>query len=418
MLQERDKKVIWHPFTQGKSSLPPIPIKRAVGSYIYDENEKQYIDLVSSWWTNLHGHSHPEIAAAISKQANELAHIMFAECTHEPAVKLCELLKSVLPGSLSRFFFSDNGSTSVEVAVKIAYQFWSNQGQDKRLFLSFQGGYHGDTFGAMSVGFSSFHETFRPFFFNTLNIPFPETWIGDTMREEKEAKALAALKISLEVNGQNIAAFILEPLVQGASGMRMCSPEFVKKAIEMARSYNILIIYDEVMTGFGRTGSMFAMDQIGIFPDLVCLSKGLTGGCLPLALTVATEKIYEAFLSDDYKTAFLHGHTYYANPIACSASIASFDILMRPSTQDNIKRIQQIHERRLSEINLPKSRVCGTIAAFHLESASKYKAKFLEAGLLLRPLGDSLYILPPYSTAEIMDEVYDKLHDIIMSSPN
>lgn len=300
-LSERDRKCIWHPFTQERTAPLPIAIEKAVGSYLYDEKGAAYLDLISSWWVNLHGHGHPDIAKAIYDQARQLEHVIFARFTHEPAVSLCEKLQALLPQKLSRFFFSDNGSTAVEVALKMACQYWSNKGfPEKTLFLSFEGGYHGDTFGSMSVGTSAFHRPFSKLCFPTLTLPFPATWEGDQEVEAKENHALNVLEDLLKTNGSQISALILEPLIQGVSGMRVCTPEFMKKVVDRVRAAGILVIFDEVMTGFGRTGTHFALEQTKVVPDFLCLSKGLTGGFLPLALTVTTEDVYEAFLSDHF----------------------------------------------------------------------------------------------------------------------
>ncbi|MGL9732874.1 MAG: adenosylmethionine--8-amino-7-oxononanoate transaminase [Wolbachia sp.] len=421
-LSERDRKIIWHPFTQEEVAKLPIVIKEAHGSYLYDENSKPYLDLISSWWVNLHGHTHFKIAHAIYKQSMTLEHVIFAGFTHEPAVTLCEKLKILLPDKLSKFFFSDNGSTAVEVALKMAYQYWWNQNNCERtIFLSFEGGYHGDTFGAMSVGVKSgFHDVFSNLLFSVLTVPFPETWDGDEEIASKEGHSLEVLEGYLRACSRKIAALILEPLVQGASGMRMCRPEFVRKVINLVRQHGILIICDEVMTGFGRTGTYFAFEKTQIVPDFLCISKGLTGGFLPLALTVTTEEVYLAFLSEHFTKAFAHGHSYTANPLGCAAAIASLDLLVKHDTMESIKRINDIHKKEL--INLSKAcknvqnvRVTGTIAAFDIYSAQILKMKFLEHGLLIRPLGNSVYLLPPYSisTSEL-EEAYNKIRDIFL----
>lgn len=410
-LAERDKKIIWHPFTQEKNAKMPMAIKYAKGSYVYDENDSKYLDLISSWWVNLHGHANAEIAQSIYEQALNLEHIIFAGFTHEPAVKLCENVSSILPQSLRRFFFSDNGSTAVEIALKMAYQFWQNQGKDRKIFLSFDGGYHGDTFGAMSVGQKSgFHSAFKDLFFEVLTVPFPDTWYEDLEVEAKEQNALHVLEKYLDEQGQNIAAIILEPLVQGASGMRMCRPQFINKVVEKVREFEVLVIFDEVMTGFGRIGTNFALDQLNVTPDFLCLSKGITGGFLPLALTVMTERIYNAFLSDEWKHALAHGHSYTANPLACAAAVKSLEILQRVETQKAIKSINQAHVSGVQFLkenssNIENFRVLGTISAFDMKSPVNnelLKEQFLKRGLLIRPLGRSIYLLPPYST-EVVD---------------
>ncbi|WP_341818060.1 adenosylmethionine--8-amino-7-oxononanoate transaminase [Wolbachia endosymbiont (group A) of Andrena fulva] len=420
-LSERDRKIIWHPFTQEKVAKFPIAIKKAHGSYLYDENNKPYLDLISSWWVNLHGHAHPKIAQAIYEQSMTLEHVIFAGFTHEPAVTLCEKLKTLLPDKLSRFFFSDNGSTTVEVALKMAYQYWWNQGNRERTtFLSFEGGYHGDTFGAMSVGVKSgFHDAFSNLLFSVLTVPFPETWDEDEKIENKEEHSLKVLEGHLRAGSRKIAALILEPLVQGASGMRMCCPEFVRKVVNLVRQHGILIICDEVMTGFGRTGTYFALEQTQIVPDFLCISKGLTGGFLPLALTITTEEVYSAFLSEHFTKAFAHGHSYTANPLGCAAAIASLDLLVKHDTMESIKRIHSIHKKELVNLseackNVERARVTGTIAAFDVHDAQTLKIKFLEQGLLIRPLGNSVYLLPPYSISTFeLEEAYNKIRNIL-----
>lgn len=426
-LNERDRAIIWHPFTQEKTASLPLAIQRAQGSWVYDEQGKAYLDLISSWWVNLHGHAHPDIARAIYEQACTLEHILFAGFTHEPAVELCEGLQKHLPDTLLRFFFSDNGSTCVEVALKMASQYWYNREQKARpLFLSFDGGYHGDTFGAMSVGAQSgYHDPFKVLFFKVLSVPFPATWEGDNDVDEKERQALASLDQHLSENASQIAAIILEPLMQGASGMRMCRPEFVRAVIERVRQFGILVIFDEVMTGFGRTGSLFALEQVGLVPDFLCVSKGITGGFLPLALTITTDAIYQAFLSDHWYHAFAHGHSYTANPIACAAAVASLGLLIRDETQAAMRSIHDAHQQGLCYLkekcnSIEKIRVLGTIAAFDVNDADPtalnpiLKAAFLEAGLLVRPLGNTVYLLPPYSTtfAEI-HRAYEVIGDVL-----
>jgi adenosylmethionine-8-amino-7-oxononanoate aminotransferase len=426
-LSERDKKLIWHPFTQEKTAPEVISIKRALGSYLYDDNDKAYLDLISSWWVNLHGHAHPEIAKSIYEQAKTVEHVIFAGFTHEPAIHLCEGLQTLLPRDLCKFFFSDNGSTAVEVALKMAYQYWHNLGApQKTTFLSFEGGYHGDTFGAMSVGAKSgFHTAFKELFFNVLSIPYPDTWEDDKEVEFKEQKALTVLQGYLEDHHGKIAAFILEPLVQGASGMRVCRPHFIKEVITLVRKNNILVIFDEVMTGFGRTGTYFALNHLEITPDFLCLSKGITGGFLPLALTVTHDKIYEAFLGDDFKTAFAHGHSYTANPLACRAAVTSLSLLKSVECQDAIKNLNTMHRKGIEALKsqcprVEKTRIMGTIAAFDIKESAdvmpSVKSYFLAQGMLLRPLGHTVYVLPPYClTSQELEGAYSKIIGIINS---
>lgn len=425
-LSERDRSLIWHPFTQEKTAPLPLAIARAKGSYLYDTEDKAYLDLISSWWVTLHGHAHPVIARHIYAQALRLEQVIFAGFTHAPAVEICTELKMLLPPPLGRFFFSDNGSTSVEVALKMAYQYWHNKGEtERKLFLSFEGGYHGDTFGAMSVGRSSgFHKAFLDLCFEVLNLPFPATWDDDSELTLKEEQALEALDIYLETRANKIAAFILEPLVQGAAGMRLCRPAFLRKLLEHARTQGILLIFDEVMTGFGRTGTYFALEQIGVVPDILCLSKGLTGGFLPLALTVTTEAIYEAFLHREKDYAFAHGHSYTANPLACAAALASLRLLQKEETHQALQILHAVHKEGLEHLkiqcprSIAKIRLLGTISAFDLREAALspqiLKNKMLEKGFILRPLGNSVYLLPPFGTPpDALKEAYTALGTLL-----
>ncbi|ETZ07326.1 adenosylmethionine-8-amino-7-oxononanoate aminotransferase [Holospora obtusa F1] len=424
-LSIRDKKIIWHPFTQEKNAQKIVGIKKAQGSYVYDENDVPYLDLISSWWVNIHGHGHQEIAKSIYDQAKTLEHVLFAGFTHEPAVTLCQELQTILPKNLCRFFFSDNGSTSVEVALKMSYQYWLNlRKKEKKFFLSFDGGYHGDTFGAMSVGAKSgFHNQFKALCFNVLSIPYPYTWNGDEQVELKEEKSIRVLKKYLHQYANTISAIILEPLIQGASGMRICRPQFIKNVVNLVRQYHILVIFDEVMTGFCRTGTYFALHQLEIAPDFLCISKGLTGGFLPLALTVTQNRIYEAFLGDDFKTAFAHGHSYTANPLACSAAITSLKLLKKPECQEAIKTISKMHQVKIIEAKsqcprIEKIRTLGTIAAFDVKDLQRFmslaKLRFFEQGMVIRPLKNTIYLMPPYCILEEeIDSVYKKIVKII-----
>jgi adenosylmethionine-8-amino-7-oxononanoate aminotransferase len=429
-LSQQDEALIWHPFTQAQTAAPAVPITHGKGAFIFDEKGNAYLDLISSWWVNLHGHGQPEIAQAIHRQALELEHVIFAGFTHRPAVDLCQALCNVLPPSLNRFFFSDNGSTAVEVALKMAWQYWQNQGQKQRQhFLSFEGAYHGDTFGAMAAGKASgFHNPFQKLLFDVNTIPYPATWIDDADITRKEKSALEALENYLENNGNETVAFIAEPLVQGAGGMRLCRPSFLEAALKMIQRYDILVIFDEVMTGFGRTGTLFACEQIATLPDIICLSKGLTGGFLPLALTVVQSKIYEGFLGNGIEQAFLHGHSYTANPLGCAAALASLQLLQTASTSGQIQLIQKIHGECLMRYrqkfsSLKAFRQLGTIAAFDVSSqpdeyghgaSQVLRNAFLEEGLLLRPLGNVIYLMPPYCiSANELYTAYDKIEKVL-----
>lgn len=427
-LAQRDKALVWHPFTQEQTAAPRLPVSHGRGPWLYDTDNRAYLDLVSSWWVNLFGHGCPHIAQSIAAQANKLEHVLFAGCTHEPAVQLCESLNAMLPAQLGKFFFSDNGSTAVEVALKMAHQYWKNaHGQERKLFIGFEGGYHGDTFGAMSVGaHCGYHDQFRSLFFESVAIPFPQTWWNDQEVQAREQAALAALEAALIRHAGQVAAMIMEPLVQGAAGMRMCRPQFVAKACALARAHDTLVIFDEVMTGFGRTGTRFAFEQTGVVPDFLCVSKGITGGFLPLALTITGDHIYEAFLSEQADRAFSHGHSYTANPLACAAAVAAMDLLVTDETARALQVLPQCHHEGLQLLQqavpaILRPRVTGTIAAFDLppsypHSAGQLHQRFLEKGLLIRPIGQTVYVLPPYVTSPAqLRAAYETMGQVLAS---
>jgi adenosylmethionine---8-amino-7-oxononanoate aminotransferase len=425
-----DSYPIWHPFTQMKTAGMPLQISRGNGAFLYLEDGRQIVDCISSWWVTLHGHANAQIAEAIYEQAKKLEQVIFAGFTHEPSRKLADSLLTKLPPALKRVFFSDNGSTSVEVALKMAFQYWQNVGETSRTrFIGFTGGYHGDTIGAMSAGGSSpFWSNFKQLMFPIDVAPFPETWEGDTTGEEKAQQALAAIRTMLSEHPGEYAGLIIEPLIQGAAGMHMCTPAFLRSLKALAQEFNTLLIFDEVMTGFGRTGDWFAAAKADVSPDIICLSKGITGGFLPLSVTVCTERIYDAFLSDKLEKALFHSHSYTANPIACAAANASFDLLTQSeSTFRNFEqRHRQMVQKHLEPLatrdNKPKGmglehfRFCGTIAAFDISSANKsyysslapqLRADFLEKGVLLRPLGNTIYLMPPLCIDDgTLDGVY------------
>ncbi|KAB7726291.1 adenosylmethionine--8-amino-7-oxononanoate transaminase [Rudanella paleaurantiibacter] len=414
-LPNRDSAVIWHPFTQMQTAPLPIPIVRGEGSLLFDASGRSFLDMISSWWVNLHGHSHPHIAQRVSEQLNTLEHVIFADFTHEPAVRLAERLLPLLPTNQRRVFYSDNGSTAVEVALKMAFQYWHNLGQPRRRVVAFEDAYHGDTFGAMAVGGrSAFTAPFVPFLFDVEYLPAPTPG-----REE------AVLEQARHLFADDVAAFIFEPLVQGAGGMVMYEPEPIQALIRMARQHGALVIADEVMTGFGRTGKTFACHYLTEQPDLMCLSKGLTGGTMALSVTTCTAAIYEAFLSTDrYKTLF-HGHSFTANPVACAASLASLDLLQKPETEQAIARIVQKHQTFADTLRqhpaVENVRQRGTILAFDLRVSGEGSSYFnsirdvayrylLDRGILMRPLGNVLYLLPPYCTTnEQLDEAYSAI---------
>jgi adenosylmethionine-8-amino-7-oxononanoate aminotransferase len=413
-LTGRDHEAIWHPFTQHGLGRPLLSITGAEGALLRDEMGREYLDMISSWWVNLHGHGRPELARAVSDQVMRLDHVQFAGATHEPAVLLAERLleKAGLKGE-ARIFYSDNGSTAVESALKIAHQHWVNRGTPRRLFATLRGAYHGDTVGAMSVGRSSgFFDAFGGLLFETIALPVPLIWNGFP-NEEGEHEALAEISRLLETEGHSFAGLIVEPLVQGAGGMRFHSARFLSALCLMFRERGIPVIFDEVMTGFGRTGSFFAYQQTGFLPDLICLSKGITGGILPLAVTIASNDLFDSFLGNDFSRALAHGHSYTANPVACAAALASLDLHESTASLDQVARINRCMARHLDHLashpKVEKTRLLGGIAAFDLAGMdSGYSAgagrelatALQERGILLRPVGNVIYLIPPYCTSD------------------
>ncbi|WP_435531826.1 adenosylmethionine--8-amino-7-oxononanoate transaminase [Spirosoma liriopis] len=403
-LSERDKAVIWHPFTQMQTALPPTPIVRGSGSILYGADGREYLDMIASWWVNLHGHAHPHIAQRVSEQLQRLEHVIFADFTHEPAVELAERVLAILPQNQSKVFYSDNGSTAVEVALKMAFQYWHNLGRPRYKVVALDNAYHGDTFGAMAVGGrSAFTAPFFPFLFDVEYLPAPVAG-----QEE------AVLQQAKQLFTDEVAAFIVEPLVQGSGGMIMYEPAVLNELYALARQNGTLIIADEVMTGFGRTGKRFASDYVPEKPDLMCLSKGLTGGTMALGVTTCTQAIYDAFLSSDKSKTLFHGHSFTANPVACTAALASMDLLLLDETQASIERIAAHHaafsQRLRTYSTVANVRQRGTLLAFDLqvgEQTSYFNSIrdrayhfLLERGVLMRPLGNVLYLMPPYCTTD------------------
>lgn len=409
-LLARDRRHVWHPFTQHGTETEPIVISRAKAASLFDGDGKEILDLISSWWTCTHGHSHPKLNAALAEQASCFEHVMFAGFTHQPAVDLAEAITKMLPGDLTRVFFSDDGSTSVEVALKIAYQYWINIGEPRRrTLIAFDGGYHGDTLGAMSLGRGSqLFSPFRDLMCKVMVLPAPATFEGDDAVEEREAGALSALEAMVAERNNGIAALIVEPLLQGAGGMRIFRPSFLKRLVKTARDAGILVIFDEVATGFGRTGTFFAMEQAEIVPDLVCLSKGLTAGYMPLAVTVVREAVFEAFLGDGFERALPHGHSFTANPLACAVGLASLALFEEEQTLERIARINRRHRVVMQELaarpDVTRLRLIGSIFAFDVKQAGGYQSAasrglrdwYLANGLNIRPLGPTVYLMPPY----------------------
>lgn len=416
-LTERDLQVIWHPYTQMKTAQPPVGIVRGEGALLFDEAGKQYIDAVSSWWVNIHGHAHPYIAQKVSEQLHKLEHVIFAGFTHEGAVELAERLLAILPANQKKAFYSDNGSTAVEVAIKMCLQYWLNKGDQRTKIIAFNNAYHGDTFGAMAVsGRSAFTKAFDSLLFEVEFIDIPNK------------ENIESLKSQISDLKSHTACFIFEPLVQGSAGMIMYEAEYLNELMAHCRKEEVLLIADEVFTGFGRTGKPFATNHVGIEPDIMCFSKGLTGGTMALGLTTCTQQIYDAFLSDDKLKTLFHGHSFTANPIACASALASLDLFQQSETAENIARIKAMHGSFADKIrNHPKIktvRQTGTILAMEWETGDntsyfsslrdKLYHYFLAAGVILRPLGNVIYILPPYCiTNEQLSYVYSKIEQAL-----
>ncbi len=421
---------IWHPFTQEALDPPPIRVIKAEGLYLYTDDGRRLIDGISSWWVNLHGHGHPGIVSAIAAQAAKIDHVLLAGFTHDAVEELRECLRKILPATLSHIFFSDDGSTAVEVALKMAVQYWQNIGRpSKKGIVALDHAYHGDTVGAMSVGATSaFTDPFRDLLFPVHRVHSAYCYrcpVGKT-RATCSIDCVNKLQWLLEEKHGEIAAVIVEPLLQGAGGMIVHPVEFLQRVRRLSTEHGVLLIADEVFTGFGRCGKMFACELAGVSPDLMCLSKGLTGGALPMGATICTPEIHEAFLGTDRARTFYHGHSYTGNPIAAAAAVASYRIFEREPVFDRINGIAEIHRTRLAAIKghpaVGDVRSLGTMAAIELRAedpgyASKLRPKlykfFIDAGILLRPLGNVVYILPPYaiSSAEL-----NFIHDRIVES--
>jgi adenosylmethionine---8-amino-7-oxononanoate aminotransferase len=414
-LLESDRRHVWHPYTQHGSARQPLVIRKAKGAFLYDHDDRAIFDGISSWWVTLHGHAQPEIARAISDQAHILEQVIFTDFTHEPAAALASELSEVLPGNLTRCFFSDDGSTAVEVGLKIAIQYWTNTGEKRPLVAALENAYHGDTFGAMSVsGRGLFTAPFQEQLFEVVRLPDPSS--GDI---------LEVIDRLIADHGSRLAAVIVEPLLLGAGGMRVYGEQLLRDIVTRVRASGALVIADEVLTGFGRTGPLFACERAKIEPDIICLSKGLTGGFLPLGVTAVREEIFEHFVSADRSQMFFHGHSYTANPIACAAARASLDLLDEAS-QKRRDKIEAVHRDRLAFLSThPKvrnTRVLGTIGAFDLADSSGYLdsrgralAEYaLRNGVLLRPLGGTVYLLPPFCTLpEELTYAYQVIADFL-----
>jgi adenosylmethionine-8-amino-7-oxononanoate aminotransferase len=435
-LLERDRACVWHPYTQMQTAPPPLPIVRGEGAYLYTEDGRRLLDGISSWWVNIHGHSHPRLNAALAAQAQRLEHVMFAGCTHPPAVDLAERLVAVVPAGLTRVFYSDNGSTAVEVALKLACQYWGNRGEpSRRSFIALHHAYHGDTVGAMAASEDSiFTRPFASMLFpvHRAHAPYCYRCPLKLDRATCDIKCADDVERLLIEHGSGIAAVIVEPMLQGAGGMIVWPAEFLAAVRRLCDRYGVLMIADEVLTGFGRTGRMFACDHAAVSPDIICLSKALTGGYLPLGATVTTEAVYDAFLSDDRTKTFFHGHSFTANPLACAVALASLDLF------DETESLQRVHnlERWLRDGLVPLAslpvvgevRILGgvgvvelitermeTAAAAYLDQIGPRLARaFLDRGLLLRPLGNVLYFMPPYIVTESETAwAIEQIHEVL-----
>jgi len=405
---------IWHPFTQHGLGEPIPLISRAEGAALYTQDERRIVDGISSWWVTTHGHCHPRIMAAIAEHARKLDQIIFAGWTHEPAEALALGLREIMPDELTRIFFSDSGSTSVEVALKMALGFRANRGEARHRIVVMEHSYHGDTIGAMSVGARGvFNAAYAPLLFDVGRVPFPSEPQATYDALERECAAGAA-------------AFIVEPLVLGAGGMLVYPAEVLTEMRGICAAYDTLFIADEVMTGWGRTGTLLACEQAGIVPDLLCLSKGLTGGAVPLAVTMASEAIWDAHYSADRSRTFFHSSSYTANPIACAAANANLAIWREEPVAERIAALSLRQEERLAGLSghpaIANPRRCGTITAMELGSGDatylsdlgpRLMAHFRQANVLLRPLGNTVYVMPPYCIEDAdLDALYASIRKI------
>ncbi len=443
-----DRAHIWHPFTQMKDyeTIEPLVIVRGEGIYLYDADNNRYMDTISSWWSSLLGHCNPAISKALSNQSLQLDHVHFSGFTHPFAAEVIQNLTQLLPKSLSRFFFSDDGSTAVEVALKMSFQYWNNLGNKcKTKFVMLNNAYHGDTLGAVSVGgVEDYHKLFKPLMFHSYRAIAPDCSLcphrksnitGNAHHTGCSLECFGDIEAILKKHHQEVAAVIVEPLLQGAGGMKVYPPEFLNRLREICNHYDVLLIFDEVATGFGRTGTMFALEQTSVVPDIVCLSKGLTAGYIPLSLTVCTEKIYAAFYDDyDSHKTFFHGHSYTANPLACSVAIAGMQELNRKNLPASAKEILRHFHKHLDEwqkydfirdirhlgfvgaIDLVKSRSKNIPFAESLRIGYQIYHESLKKGLVLRPLGNTIYwFLPLIVTQNQIDEILDKSMEVILN---
>jgi len=407
----RSRAAVWHPCTQMKlhETQPPVPIARGAGAWLYDFDGRRFLDGVSSWWVNLFGHGHPAINAAITAQLALLEHAMLAGFTHRPVVELSERLAALAPGSLGHCFYGSDGASAVEIALKMSFHYWRNRGSpEKTGFVSVAHGYHGETLGALSVtDVALFRDAYGPLLRNNRVAPSPDARLaaaGVSPREHALAAA-GALEAILAGHGASIAALIVEPLVQGAAGMAIHDPAYITRARELCTRYGVHLIADEIMTGFGRTGTMFACEQAAVAPDFLCLSKGITGGYLPLSVVMTTDEVYAAFYDDDVARGFLHSHSYTGNALACSAALAVLDLFRDQDViarnRDRAATLTRLAHPLVAHPKVRNFRHLGMIWAFEVDCARQDFAHWcfrqgLERELLLRPIGRTLYWMPPY----------------------
>jgi adenosylmethionine-8-amino-7-oxononanoate aminotransferase len=413
---ELDRRHAWHPYTQALTAPAPLPIVKAEGVWLHAADGRKILDGISSWWVNIHGHSHPRLLRAIRDQAEKLSQVVYAGLAHEPAARLAAELSRRAPGNLPRVFFSDDGSTAVEAALKMAVQYWRNRGEPgRRLFVALEHAYHGDTFGAMAAGgVAAFRESFGDLLFEIRRARAPcceraAAGAGPPCGGEGSP----GIEEAMERAGSSAAAVIIEPMLQGAGGMRVQPPGFLRRVRELTGARGIPLIADEVLTGFGRTGKLFACEHGPVEPDILCLSKAITGGCLPLGATLASEEMYSAFLSEDRARAFLHGHSYTANALACAAALESLRVIDDEGSLARVAALERLFGARLEGMRgrpgVRDARGIGAVAAVEIETGGggyldevgpRLARRFLERGILLRPLGNVVYFMPPYPIAE------------------
>jgi adenosylmethionine-8-amino-7-oxononanoate aminotransferase len=433
-LVDRDRAVLWHPYTQMLTAPAPLPIVRAKGVYLYTEDGRKILDGISSWWVNIHGHSHPRLNEALAAQAREMEHVLFAGCTHRPAVELAERILELLPPGMARVFYSDNGSTAVEAALKLAFQYWRNCDEDRRVFITLHHAYHGDTVGAMSASEDSvFTRPFAPMLFSVARAHSPYCYrcpVGLT-RSTCNIDCLGDLEGRLQEHGDRVAGVLIEPMLQAAGGMIVWPSEFLAGVRRLCDRHGTLMIADEVLTGFGRTGKMFACEHAQVSPDIICLSKALTGGYLPLGVTAVTSAIYEAFLSEDRTKTFFHGHSYTANPLACAVALGSLELFREERTLDRVADLEGTLRAGLEPLRKLETvgdvRVIGGVGIVEMRSEDPgylnefgpwISAALLGRGLLLRPLGNVVYFMPPYAITKAETEwAIEQIAEVLVKFP-